>query len=134
MLRHLQVHGATRRLSTVPTTPAEMVSLLEFMASTEQRRRQFTDQADDVRGPLPHHLVTGSCFSQLRSCFHAGRWSTICLLVPKFSGSRGTGVAAQLLQSHGPCRAPVTGILSLHQAVPLALLCSPYRSPPIAHK
>ena len=134
MLRHLQVHGATRRLSAVPTTPAEMVSLLEFMASTEQRRRQFTDQADDVRGPLPHHLATGSCFRQLCSCFHAGSWSTICLLVPKFAESRGTGVPVQLLQSHGPCRATVTRILSMHHAFPLALLCSPYRLRPIAHK
>eukprot|EP00891_Asterochloris_glomerata_P001497 jgi/Astpho2/1497/e_gw1.00026.129.1_t len=31
-----EVHGATRRLSAAPTTPAEMVSLLDFMASTEQ--------------------------------------------------------------------------------------------------
>ena len=87
MPRHLQVHGATRRLSAAPTTPAEMVSLLDFMASTEQCRRQFTDRADDVRGPLPHHLVTGNGCSQLCS-FHAGSWSTGCLLAPKSAASR----------------------------------------------
>ena len=91
MLRHLQVHGATRRLSAAPTTPAEMVSLLDFMASTEQRRREFTDRADDVRGFLLHHLVTGTCCSQLCSCLHAGSWNTFGLLARKFAASHGTG-------------------------------------------
>ena len=97
-----QVHGATRRLSTAPTNPPEMVSLLEFMASTEQRRRQFTDRADDVRGPLLHHLCRWQLLQSavlLASCRCCVTWYGAWLL----SSCRAMASAWQLSLGYSPC-------------------------------